>query len=47
MLKQTGYVPPAIKPGEQWEAWEDAAYLLQRIMRRVMEGMLKEKIGSL
>ena len=42
MLKQTGYVKPAIKPGEQWEAWEDAAFLLQRIMRRALEGMLKD-----
>lgn len=41
MLKQTGYVTPVIKPGEQWEAWEDAAFLLQRIMRRALEGMLK------
>ena len=42
MLKQTGYVAPVIKPGEQWEAWEDAAYLLQRIMRRALEALLKD-----
>jgi hypothetical protein len=41
MLKQTGTVAPVIKPGEQWESWEDAAYLLQRIMRRALEGMLQ------
>lgn len=40
MLKQTGSVPPVIKSGDEWEAWEDAAYLLQRIMRRALEGML-------
>jgi hypothetical protein len=42
MLKQTGKVAPVIKPGEQWEAWEDAAYLLQRIMRRALESMLQD-----
>ena len=42
MLKQTGYVTPVIKPGEQWEACEDAAFLLQRITRRALEGMLKD-----
>jgi len=42
MLKQTSYVAPAIMPGEQWEAWEDAAYLLQRIMRRALEVLLNE-----
>ncbi len=42
MLKQTGYVSPAIKLGEEWAFWEDAAFLLQRIMRRALEGMLKD-----
>jgi hypothetical protein len=42
MLKQTGNLAPVIKPDGQWEAWEDAAYLLQRIMRRALDGMLKD-----
>ncbi|MEZ5329859.1 MAG: hypothetical protein R3F19_32830 [Verrucomicrobiales bacterium] len=41
MLKQTGFAPPVIEAGDEWEAWEDAAYLLQRIMRRTLEGMLE------
>jgi hypothetical protein len=40
MLKQTGIVPPATKGVGEWDVWEDAAYLLQRIMRRSLEGML-------
>jgi hypothetical protein len=40
MLKQSGALPPAMKPGGELEAWEDAAYLLQGIMRRALEGML-------
>jgi hypothetical protein len=40
MLKLIGSVPPVLKPGDEWEAWEDAAYLLARIMRRALEGML-------
>lgn len=40
MLKQTGSVPPVLKLGDKWEAWEDAAYLLQRIMGRALDRML-------
>lgn len=40
MLRQTDAVLPAVKGDGEWEAWEDAAYLLQRIMRRSLEGML-------
>ena len=40
MLKQTGSVPPVLQLGDKWEAWENAAYLLERIMRRALEGML-------
>lgn len=47
MLKQTGHKPPAgwmeLPPeGGPKEAWEDAAYLLQWIMRRVLVKILKE-----
>src|SRR5262245_46388386 len=46
MLKQTGHWPPEdwmeLPPqGGPREAWEDAAYLLQWIMRRVLVGILK------
>ncbi len=40
MLRQSDATPPAMKTDGEWEAWEDAAYLLQRIMRRSLEGML-------
>jgi hypothetical protein len=46
MLKQTGNKPPAdwmelpVEGGPR-AAWEDAAYLLQWIMRRVLAGNLK------
>ena len=47
MLKQTGHKPPTnwmdLPPeGGPKEAWEDAAYLPQRIMRRVLVGILNE-----
>ena len=42
MLKQSGSLVPTMKPGGEWKAWEDAAYLLQRIMRRALEGMLAD-----
>lgn len=42
MLKQTAFAAPLIKVGEQWAALEDAALLLQRIMRRALEGMVKD-----
>jgi hypothetical protein len=41
MLKQSGYLVPTMKPGGEWESWEDAAYLLQRIMRRALGELLK------
>jgi hypothetical protein len=40
MLMQSGHVSPAHIATEPWEAWEDMAYLLQRIMRRVLERLL-------
>jgi hypothetical protein len=40
MLKQSGSQVPTMKPGCEWESWEDAAYLLQRIMKRALEAML-------
>lgn len=40
MLKQTDASPPVMTGDDEWEAWEDAAYLLQRLMRRSLEGML-------
>jgi hypothetical protein len=46
MLKQTGYQPPAdwlefpVEGGPR-AAWEDAAYLLQWIMKRVLEKILE------
>jgi hypothetical protein len=45
MLKQTGHMPPInwmdLPPeGGPRNAWEDAAYLLQRIMRRVLDGIM-------
>lgn len=45
MLKQTGHKPPInwmdLPPeGGPKNAWEDAAYLLQRIMRRVLDGIM-------
>lgn len=47
LLKQTGHRPPADwmelpSKGGPREAWEDAAYLLQWIMRRVLVGIMKE-----
>jgi hypothetical protein len=46
MLRQTGHRPPAnwleLPPeGGTRAAWEDAAYLLQWIMKRVLEKILK------
>lgn len=46
MLKQTGHEPPInwmdIPPeGGPRNAWEDAAYLLQWIMRRVLDGIME------
>lgn len=48
LLKQTGHKPPAdwmeLPPGGgPRSAWEDAAYLLQWILRRVLVGVLKER----
>lgn len=45
MLKQTGHKPPINwmdlpTEGGPRNAWEDAAYLLQRIMRRVLDGIM-------
>jgi hypothetical protein len=40
MLRRTDAVRPTAKGSGDWEAWEDAAYLLQRIMRRSLERML-------
>lgn len=45
MLKQTGYQPPTNwmdlpSEGGPRNAWEDAAYLLQWIMRRVLDGIM-------
>jgi len=40
MLRRTEVVRPIAKTSGEWEVWEDAAYLLQRIMRRSLEGML-------
>jgi hypothetical protein len=47
LLKQTGHKPPAdwmeLPSGRgPREAWEDAAYLLQWIMRRVLVEIMKE-----
>ena len=39
MLKQSGQNAPLMNPGEPWEAWEDMAYLLQRIMRRALDSI--------
>ncbi|WP_133796607.1 hypothetical protein [Prosthecobacter fusiformis] len=50
MLKQSGYKPPTdwmdLPPeGGPRQAWEDAAYLLQWIMRRSLEGILNDAAG--
>lgn len=39
ILKASSYGAPVMNPGEPWEAWEDMAYLLQRIMRKALEGL--------
>ena len=49
MLKQTGHKPPADwmelpLTGGPKMAWEDAAYLLQWIMRRVLAGIFQESL---
>jgi hypothetical protein len=41
MTSQAGKPHPMIKNKENWEPWEDAAYLLQGIMRRALNYMIK------
>jgi len=45
ILQRSGFPPPAALPGEPWEAWEDMAYLLQRIMRRALGKLPKAQVG--
>jgi hypothetical protein len=44
ILQRSGCSPPKALPGEPWEAWEDMAYLLQRIMRRALEKLPKAQV---
>jgi hypothetical protein len=41
MLRQSGHKAPMAVSAEPWEAWEDMAYLLQRIMRRALDELLR------
>lgn len=42
ILKQSGCVSPPPTGDGRWEAWEDMAYLLQRIVRRALEGIAEK-----